>query len=170
MQSFSTPIFALSAPLLNGTSLPLHNFQGKVLLVVNTASRCGFSPQFGPLEELQKKFSARGFSVLGFPCNQFGGQEPGSAEEIGLFCQENYGVSFPIFEKIEVNGPRTHPIYRYLKSERSGLFGWFLGGRIGWNFTKFLVDRKGHVVARYAPSTDPSKIASAIERLLRQPA
>jgi glutathione peroxidase len=131
-------------------------------LIVNTASACGFTPQYKGLESLQKAYASRGFSVLGFPCNQFGRQEPGNAAQIQQFCSANYAVSFPMFDKIEVNGDQTHPLYRYLKSEKSGL----LGPSIKWNFTKFLVDRSGKVVARHAPTTTPEALTRDIEALL----
>lgn len=156
-------VFDLSAPLLDGRPVSLADFTGKVLLIVNTASQCGFTPQYKGLEELHQAYKDRGFEVLGFPCNQFGAQEPGSADEIGAFCERNYGVSFPIFAKIEVNGPGAHPLYKFLKSEKSGIFG---TEAIKWNFTKFLVDREGHVVERYGPSTEPKAIAADVEKLL----
>jgi glutathione peroxidase len=133
-----------------------------VLLIVNTASACGFTPQYKGLEVLQQKYAARGFSVLGFPCNQFGRQEPGSAAEIGQFCSSNYAVSFPMFDKIDVNGDNAHPLYQYLKNEKSGL----LGSSIKWNFTKFLIDRSGKVVGRHAPTTTPEQLTRDIEALL----
>jgi glutathione peroxidase len=157
-----TSIYDFSATTLAGTETSLKQFQGKVLLIVNTASNCGFTPQYRGLEELHQAFAARGFSVLGFPCNQFGHQEPGEGAEIAQFCSRNYGVSFPMFQKIEVNGDNAHPLYRFLKSERSGL----LGSAIKWNFTKFLVDRSGRVVQRYAPTTTPDSLKKDIEALL----
>ena len=152
-----------SAALLDGRMASLDEFKGRVLLIVNTASKCGFTPQYAGLEELFRKYKERGLAVLGFPCNQFGAQEPGSAEEIGSFCESNYGVSFRIFAKIDVNGPDAHPLYRYLKSEKRGIFG---TEAIKWNFTKFLVDRQGKVVKRYGPSTKPKALATQIETLL----
>jgi glutathione peroxidase len=143
-------------------------FRGQVLLIVNTASRCGFTPQYAGLEALYRARQSSGFSVLGFPSNQFGAQEPGSAAEIGAFCKKNFGVSFPVFAKIDVNGPRTHPLYRYLKQQQPGRLGWLTGGRIAWNFTKFLVDRQGKVVARFAPATNPASLADAIDRLMAE--
>jgi glutathione peroxidase len=140
----------------------LKRFEGQVLLIVNTASACGFTPQYRDLEELYRALKPRGFSVLGFPCNQFGKQEPGSAAEIRQFCDSNYGVTFPMFEKIDVNGDNAHPLYKYLKSEKSGL----LGKAIKWNFTKFLVNRQGRVVARHAPTTKPGTLTKEIEALL----
>jgi glutathione peroxidase len=155
-------IYDFSAKSLAGEDTPLKRFEGKVLLIVNTASACGFTPQYKGLETLQQKYSARGFSVLGFPCNQFGRQEPGSAAEIGQFCSSNYAVSFPMFDKIDVNGDNAHPLYQYLRGEKSGL----LGSSIKWNFTKFLIDRSGKVVGRYAPTTTPEQLTKDIEALL----
>jgi glutathione peroxidase len=157
-----TSIYDFSAKSLAGEDTPLKRFEGKVLLIVNTASACGFTPQYKGLEALQQKYGARGFSVLGFPCNQFGRQEPGSAAEIGQFCASNYAVSFPMFDKIDVNGGNAHPLYEYLKHEKSGL----LGSSIKWNFTKFLIDRSGKVVARHAPTTTPESLIRDIEVLL----
>lgn len=165
MSNNISPLYQLSAPLLDGREQFLRTFQGQTLLLVNTASHCGFTPQYAGLEELYRRYQARGFQILAFPCNQFGAQEPGTSTEIGSFCQKNFGVTFPIFAKIEVNGPRTHPIYRFLKRQKPGIFGPLLGGRIGWNFTKFLVDRSGRVVARYSPATKPEKLADALEKL-----
>lgn len=159
-------VYAFSAELLEGKTVPLADYAGKVLLIVNTASKCGFTPQYAGLEELYRRFHDRGLVVLGFPCNQFGGQEPGSAEEIGQFCERNYGVSFPIFAKIDVNGSAAHPLFKFLKSEKSGLLGAIGLDAIKWNFTKFLVDRTGKVVERFAPQTSPADIAPAIEKLL----
>ncbi len=155
-------IYDFSATSLAGEDTPLKRFEGQVLLIVNTASACGFTPQYKGLEALQQKFSSRGFSVLGFPCNQFGRQEPGSAAQIGEFCSSNYAVTFPMFDKIDVNGPKAHPLYGYLKREKSGL----LGSAIKWNFTKFLVDRTGQVTARHAPTTRPESLKRDIEALL----
>ena len=154
-------IYDFSAKSLAGEDTPLKQFEGKVLLIVNTASACGFTPQYKGLEALQQKHGARGFSVLGFPCNQFGRQEPGNATEIGQFCATNYAVSFPMFDKIDVNGSGAHPLYQYLRNEKSGL----LGSSIKWNFTKFLVDRSGKVVARHAPTTTPQALTKEIEAL-----
>jgi glutathione peroxidase len=156
-------IYDFSAPLLDGRTVRLAEFLGRVLLIVNTASQCGFTPQYAGLEELYRAYRDRGFEVLGFPSNQFGRQEPGSAEEIGAFCRRNYGVSFPMFAKIDVNGPSAHPLYAFLKQSRTGLLG---SRRIKWNFTKFLIDRAGRVVARFAPSTRPHDLAPRIEQLL----
>lgn len=151
---------------IDGTRGTLAEYRGKVLLIVNTASKCVFTNQYKGLEELQERFGARGFSVLGFPCNQFGEQEPGSPEQIQEFCTTRYGVRFPMFGKVEVNGPDAHPLFRFLKSERPGLFG---SSKIKWNFTKFLVDRRGEVVARYSPRTSPASLVPAIEKLLTRP-
>lgn len=152
-----------SAPLLDGRTVSLSAFSDRVLLVVNTASKCGFTPQYAGLEDLYRAYKDRGFEILGFPCNQFGEQEPGSAAEIATFCERNYGVSFPLFAKIDVNGPAAHPLYRFLKQSKPGLFG---TRRIKWNFTKFLIDRSGKPVARFAPSTKPRDLAPQIEQLL----
>ena len=152
-----------SATLSNGNEVALGDYAGKVLLIVNTASKCGFTPQYTGLESLQKTYSANGFSVLAFPCNQFGGQEPGTEQEIESFCDLNYQTSFPLFSKIEVNGASSHPLFTHLKSEAPGVLG---SKRIKWNFTKFLVNQQGQVVKRYAPSTKPEAIAEDIEALL----
>ena len=163
MEKNAGDLFELSATLLDAQPVSLADFKGRVLLIVNTASKCGFTPQYQGLEELYQKYKERGLEVLGFPCNQFGAQEPGTAEEIGTFCERNYGVNFPMFAKIDVNGPNTHPIYRLLKARKRGILG---TERIKWNFTKFLVDRRGNVVSRHAPSTKPAKLAAEIEKLL----
>jgi len=163
MEASPSSIYDFSAQLLDGRTVSLSEFRGRVLLLVNTASKCGFTPQYTGLEQLYRAGKERGLAVLGFPCNQFGAQEPGSAEEIGAFCQKNYGVSFPLFARIDVNGPHAHPLYRFLKKSRPGIFGI---ERIKWNFTKFLIDRQGRVVGRFAPSTTPQKLAAAIEALL----
>lgn len=157
------PIHAISVERLQGGSQSLADYAGKVLLIVNTASQCGFTPQFEALEALYQRYQVRGLVVLGFPCNQFGGQEPGSADEIASFCQKNYGVSFPMFAKIDVNGEAAHPLYKHLKQSARGLLG---SEGIKWNFTKFLVDRDGNVVERFAPATAPDAIAKDIEALL----
>ena len=157
-----TSVYDFTPKLLNGQELPLRQFEGQALLIVNTASACGFTPQYQGLEELQKALAPRGFSVLGFPCNQFGGQEPGNADAIASFCSMNYGVTFPMFAKVDVNGSDAHPLFAYLKSEKSGL----LGSGIKWNFTKFLVDRAGKVVARFGPTSTPASIKTQIEALL----
>ncbi|WP_322517848.1 glutathione peroxidase [Rhodopseudomonas palustris] len=157
-----TSIYDFSARTLAGEELALKQFEGQVLLIVNTASACGFTPQYKGLEALQQTYGARGFSVLGFPCNQFGAQESGSEAQIAQFCAVNYGVSFPMFAKIDVNGAQAHPLYAFLKDEKGGL----LGSAIKWNFTKFLVDRSGHVISRHAPTTTPESLAKDIETLL----
>ncbi|QDQ27631.1 glutathione peroxidase [Chitinimonas arctica] len=159
----SAPIYDFSAKRLDGSPESLEAYRGKVLLIVNTASECGFTPQFAGLEKLYQDYADKGFAVLGFPCNQFGGQEPGDGEQIGAFCQKNYGVDFPMFDKIEVNGDGTHPLYQYLKSSAKGLLG---TEAIKWNFTKFLVDREGCVVDRFAPTTKPEELAGKISALL----
>ena len=155
-------VYDFSAKSLAGDEVPLRRFESKVLLIVNTASKCGFTPQYQGLEALYREFAARGFAVLGFPCNQFGGQEPGNAKEIGEFCASKYDVTFPMFEKIDVNGADAHPLYNFLKNEKSGL----LGASIKWNFTKFLIDRAGNVAARHAPTTRPESLKKDIEALL----
>jgi glutathione peroxidase len=160
-------VYQFSAPLLDGQALSLDSFEGQVLLIVNTASKCGFTPQYAGLEELYRDFKDRGFTVLGFPSNQFGAQEPGTEAEIGAFCERNYGVTFPVFSKIDVNGPHAHPLYGFLKRSKPGIFGFLGEGTIRWNFTKFLIDRKGAVIRRYAPSTKPASLAPAIEELLK---
>jgi len=147
----------------DGGPAALDTWRGKVLLIVNTASRCGFTPQYEGLEELHRRFGARGFEVLAFPCNQFGGQEPGSAEEIATFCSTTFDVTFPIFAKVDVNGGDAAPLFEQLKAEAPGLLG---SKAIKWNFTKFLVGRDGHAVRRYAPQTKPEDIAADIEALL----
>ena len=155
-------VYDFSAKSLAGDEVPLQRFEGQVLLIVNTASQCGFTPQYRGLEDLHREFSARRFAVLAFPCNQFGGQEPGNASEISVFCTTKYDVTFPMFDKIDVNGPNAHPLYDYMKREKSGL----LGSSIKWNFTKFLVDRTGQVTARHAPTTRPESLKKDIEALL----
>src|SRR5436190_2102773 len=155
-------VYDYSAVTLAGEELPLKQFEGNVLLIVNTASACGFTPQYKGLEDLHRAFKPRGFLVLGFPCNQFGGQEPGNAKQIEQFCASNYSISFPMFQKIDVNGSNTHPLYQFLKNAKSGL----LGSSIKWNFTKFLVDRRGRVAARHAPTTKPESLTKEIEALL----
>ena len=156
-------VYDFSANSLDGKPVALKDFAGKVLLVVNTASKCGFTPQYEGLEALYEQYRERGLAVLGFPCNQFGAQEPGTADEIGSFCQKNYGVSFPMFEKIDVNGDTAHPLYRWLKSSAKGVLG---SEAIKWNFTKFLIDRNGKVVDRFAPTTKPEDLKSNVEALL----
>tara|TARA_B100001559_G_scaffold253667_1_gene217531 strand:- start:955 stop:1443 length:489 start_codon:yes stop_codon:yes gene_type:complete len=147
----------------SGQKIELGSYQGKVLLIVNTASQCGFTPQYEGLEKLQQAFADENFSVLAFPCNQFGGQEPGTNEEITEFCKLNYNNNFPIFSKIDVKGDNAHPLFSFLTQERKGLLG---TENIKWNFTKFLVNKEGEPVSRYAPSTTPDKIQSDIEKLL----
>ncbi len=159
----TSPLHAFSLPALDGGELRLADYAGRVLLLVNTASACGFTPQYGGLERLWRDYRARGLTVIGFPCNQFGGQEPGEAAEIAGFCDTRFGVSFPLSAKIEVKGANAHPLYRYLTHAAPGLLG---SEAIKWNFTKFLVDREGRVVRRYAPMTRPEEITNDIERLL----
>lgn len=156
-------IYDFTANRLDGKPEPLANYRGKVLLIVNTASECGFTPQFGGLQELHQAYGERGLAVLGFPCNQFGGQEPGNEEKIGAFCQKNFGVTFPMFAKIDVNGDDAHPLYKYLKAEARGALGTEF---IKWNFTKFLIDKEGRVLDRFAPTTKPEDLAKKIEALL----
>jgi glutathione peroxidase len=155
-------IYDFSAQSLAGQEIPLKQFEGQVLLIVNTASACGFTPQYKGLEALHQDLAPRGFAVLGFPCNQFGGQEPGDAAAIAQFCAGNYGITFPMFAKVDVNGDNAHPLFKYLKNQRAGL----LGPSIKWNFTKFLVDRLGKVVARHAPTARPESLTREIEVLL----
>jgi glutathione peroxidase len=150
---------------IDGRPQRLEAFRGQVLLIVNVASRCGFTPQYAGLEELYRKHRQQGFSVLGFPCDQFRHQEPGDSEEIKNFCKLNYDVSFPLFAKIEVNGPRTHPLYQFLKSARRGFFG---TKAIKWNFTKFLVDRQGQVTRRFAPMATPERTEKSLLPLLAE--
>jgi glutathione peroxidase len=159
---YESSVYEFSARSLSGEDVSLQRFEGQVLLIVNTASACGFTPQYQGLETLHRELVTRGFSVLGFPCNQFGGQEPGNAKVIAEFCESNYHISFPMFDKIDVNGGNAHPLYQYLKGEKSGL----LGSAIKWNFTKFLVDRAGKVVARHAPTARPEGLRQDIEALL----
>ena len=148
----------------SGNLQNLSAFEGQALLIVNTASKCGFTPQYNGLQELQEKFKDSGFSVLAFPCNQFGGQEPGSSEEIQEFCTVNYGINFPIFEKVDVKGEDAHPLFKYLTSEKKGLLG---SESIKWNFTKFLINKEGKPIARFAPNTTPERISKEIEGLLK---
>lgn len=152
-----------TANRLNGKEEDLSQYQGKVVLIVNTASKCGFTPQYEGLESIYKKYEDQGLVILGFPCNQFGKQEQGDSGQISEFCQLNYGVSFPMFDKIEVNGDDTHPLYQDLKKAAPGLLG---SKGIKWNFTKFLINRDGEVVSRYAPTTKPEDIAADVEKLL----
>ena len=158
-------IYNLTVKDIHAVEHSLAEYQGKVLLIVNTASKCGFTPQYKSLQLLHQKYSDRGLVVMGFPCNQFGDQEPGSEDEIVSFCQLNYGVAFPMFQKVEVNGNEANPLFKLLKKEAPGLLG---TEAIKWNFTKFLVDRQGKVFARYAPSTSPEALEGDIERLLGQ--
>jgi glutathione peroxidase len=157
-----TTVYDFSAVTLAGEETPLRQFEGQVLLIVNTASACGFTPQYKGLEALHKELSPRGFAVLGFPCNQFGSQEPGNAVQIAQFCSTNYSITFPMFAKIDVNGSGAHPLYKYLQSARAGL----LGPSLKWNFIKFLIDRRGRVVGRYPPTTTPESLKREIEALL----
>lgn len=156
-------IYDFEAQQIGGQTVALSQFRGKPLLIVNTASACGFTPQFGGLEELHKTYGPRGLVVMGFPCNQFGSQDPGSNDEIVSFCQVNYGVSFPMMAKTNVNGPEAHPLYRWLTAEAPGLLG---SKAIKWNFTKFLVGKDGQVIRRYAPQEAPAKLAKDIEAAL----
>ena len=156
-------IYDFTVEDLAGKRVKLDRYKGKVMLVVNTASQCGFTPQYEGLEKLYQSLHGNGLEVLGFPCNQFGEQEPGSADEIASFCEVNYGVTFPLFGKIEVNGDQAAPLYQWLKKEKPGLLG---SEAIKWNFTKFLVDRNGQVVARYAPNDTPESMQGDIEKLL----
>ena len=155
--------YDFSANKMNGMEVKMDEYKGKVLLVVNTASKCGLTPQLTELEEMYKDYKDKGFEILGFPCGQFANQELDSNKEISDFCLINYGVTFTMFEKIDVNGENTHPIYKYLKSNAKGIFG----NEIKWNFTKFLVDRNGNVVKRYSPTSEPEKIEKDIESLLK---
>jgi glutathione peroxidase len=158
-----TPLSNLTATRMDGTPLSFAELQGRVLLIVNTASACGFTPQFEGLEALHKTYGHQGLAVIGFPCNQFGAQDPGSNAEIGAFCQRNYGVSFAMMEKVEVNGEHAHPLFKWLKSEAPGLLG---SEGIKWNFTKFLVGKDGHVIKRYASMDAPAKLTKDIEAAL----
>ena len=156
--------YDFSAKKMNGQEIKMEQYKGKVVLVVNTASKCGFTPQFKELEELYKDYEKQGLEILGFPCNQFAKQDSGSNEEILNFCQLNYGVTFTMFEKIDVNGENAHGLYKYLQSQAKG----FLGEKIKWNFTKFLIDTEGKVIKRYAPAVSPLKIKDDIETLLKK--
>ncbi|HWO07923.1 MAG TPA: glutathione peroxidase [Polyangiaceae bacterium] len=162
-----TVAYDFELPAIDGEVRPLERYRGKVLLIVNVASRCGFTPQYAGLEALYRRLAARGFEVLAFPCDQFGHQEPGDEAEILNFCSTRYDVTFPMFAKLEVNGAAASPLYQWLKQSARGLLG---TEAIKWNFTKFLVDRGGRVVRRYAPSTPPEKLEADIEALLSQPA
>jgi len=154
--------YDFKAELLNGKTVSMDQFKGKTVVVVNTASKCGLTPQYEGLENLYKKYQDKGLVVLGFPCNQFANQEAGSSDDIKEFCQVNYGVSFPMFSKIEVNGKNAHPLYKYLKSEKGGIFG----SNIKWNFTKFVIDKNGNPVKRFSPTTKPEKMDEYIQKLL----
>ncbi len=163
MPDDQTTLADFEASLLDGSEKDLSDYLGQVVLVVNTASKCGFTPQYKGLQALFEEFRDRGFVVLGFPCDQFAHQEPGTDEEIGAFCERNFGVEFPLFSKIEVNGSGAHPLYDWLKSEKSGV----LGGRIKWNFTKFLVGREGRVIDRFGPARKPEDLRDAVADALR---
>lgn len=156
-------IHQFEAELLNGEVKNFSDYKDKVLLVVNTASKCGFTPQFAGLEKLYQKYKDQGFEILGFPCNQFGGQDPGSNDQIGTFCKKNYGVSFTMFSKVNVKGPEAHVIFRYLTNNSKGV----LGSGVKWNFTKFLIGKDGKVVNRYAPTTKPDALEQDIEKALK---
>ncbi|MCX7922605.1 MAG: glutathione peroxidase [Clostridia bacterium] len=156
-------IYDFSIKSAEGQEIPMSNYKGKVLLVVNTASKCGFTPQYNELQKLYDQYDDRKFEILAFPCNQFMNQEPGNANEIANFCTLNYGVTFPVLSKIDVNGPNAHPLYKFLQEKSPGIFG----KSIKWNFTKFLIDAKGNVVERFAPTTSPAKLKGRIEELIR---
>ena len=156
-------LYDFSLKTIDGTETTLANYRGQAILIVNVASHCGFTPQYEGLEKLHREFSKQGFEVLGFPCNQFGAQEPGADAEIKSFCETSYSVTFPIFSKIDVNGPNSHPLFSYLKKKQKGLLG---SEAIKWNFTKFLVNRKGEVLQRYAPATNPENLRGDIEAAL----
>ncbi len=157
-----TALTDFSARTLDGEEKSLADYKGQVVLVVNTASKCGFTPQYEGLQELHETYAAQGLAVIGFPCNQFGGQEPGDSAQIGEFCQRNYGVGFQMMEKVDVNGPSAHPLYTWLRGQKGGL----LGSKIKWNFTKFLIGRDGQVIERYGPTTKPEKLKADIEKAL----
>jgi len=157
-----TTLGDFKATAIDGSETDLATYEGQVVLVVNTASQCGLTGQYAGLQELHDSYADQGFTVLGFPCNQFGDQEPGDEEEIGAFCERNYGVTFPMFAKVDVNGDDAHPVFEWLKDEKSGL----LGGKIKWNFTKFLVGRDGQVLERFSPTTEPAKLTGSIESAL----
>ena len=161
-----TNVYDFTAKTIDGREISLADFGGKVLLIVNTASKCGFTPQYSGLEALHKKYGPNGFAVLGFPCNQFGAQEPGDASEIANFCKLTYDVDFPLFAKVDVNGDKAHPLFQMLKKQAPGLLG---SEAIKWNFTKFLVDKHGKVQERFASTTKPEALGSQIEKLLAQP-
>ena len=155
-------IYEIEVPTIDGGSTTLEEFRGQLLLIVNTASVCGLAPQFEGLEKLYLEFNEKGFSVLGFPCNQFAGQEPLTAEQAATHCQLTYNTTFPMFGKVKVNGPQTHPLFALLKKETAGLFG----EKVKWNFTKFLIDRQGRVIARFEPTVDMEKVREAVEEVL----
>lgn len=157
-----TSLGDFSATSIDGKPVDLSDYEGKVVLVVNTASQCGFTPQYQGLQALHDEYADQGFAVLGFPCDQFGHQEPGDEDEIASFCERNFGVTFPLFSKIDVNGDDAHPLYQWLKKEQGGL----LGGKIKWNFTKFLVGKDGQVIDRYAPTTKPEKLGGDVAKAL----
>jgi glutathione peroxidase len=157
-----TNIYQFEAELLDGKNKPFTDYEGKVLLIVNTASKCAFTPQYAGLEKIYQKYKDQNFLVLGFPCNQFGGQEPGNEDQIETFCQKNYGVSFPMFAKVNVKGPEAHAVFRYLTNNSKGV----LGNGIKWNFSKFLIGKDGKVKNRYAPTTKPEDLTADIEQLL----
>jgi len=159
----SENIYAIDCKTINGETKTLEEYQGQVMLIVNTASKCGLTPQYKGLQELYQHYKDKGLVVLGFPCNQFLSQEPGDENQISEFCQLNYGVSFPMFAKIDVNGKNTHPLFKHLKSEKKGVLG---SEKIKWNFTKFLVDQQGNVVKRFSPKTEPKAIEKDIQELL----
>ena len=158
-----TTLHEFTATAIDGQDVDLSDYEGHVVLVVNTASQCGFTPQYQGLQQLHEQYADEAFAVLGFPCDQFGNQEPGADDEIADFCERNFGVTFPLFSKVDVNGDDAHPVYRWLREQKSGL----LGSRIKWNFTKYLVGKDGTVIDRYAPTTKPEKIAGDIDRALR---
>ena len=165
------PIYSQTMKSLTGKKVDLKKYQGKVLLVVNVASECGATPQYGPLQELHKKYGKQGLAVIGFPCNQFGAQEPGTEKEIAQFCQKNYGVEFDMFGKVDVNGEKAAPLFKFLTGKKSGLKGKDLG-KVGWNFEKFLISRDGKVIARYRTGTEPNSesVVATIEKELEKPA
>lgn len=156
-------IYQFQAELLDGQEQSLSAYAGKVILIVNTASKCGFTPQFSGLEKLYQQYQQQGLEILGFPCNQFGGQDPGTNSEIGAFCKKNYGVTFPMFAKVNVKGPEAHPVFRYLTNNSKGV----LGNGIKWNFTKFLIGRDGRIIQRFAPTTKPESLQEEIEKALQ---
>jgi len=165
-QKLDGGVYDFSAISVDGQEVPLAQYRGKVLVIVNTASQCGFTPQYAGLEELYRAYKDRGVVVLGFPCNQFGGQEPGTEAEIAQFCALRYGVTFPLFAKVEVNGPGAHPLFKFLKAEKGGILGGIGLDAIKWNFTKFLVDGTGRVVGRFGSGTAPASLKPEIDKLL----